>query len=494
MKIITKNPNDIMKCKNINNILTLLVLSSFILIPFDDLPYLTKLSGIGRRAAMYPFFIIIPIIFVLSIKKFKFYFELSIEKIFLLLFYFWTIIGIGVNISNILNSFYKGESGISKSIIHLITLTFMLLLSYSTELILRQRKITLFNIRTAIAISLIPVAIVSVLELINILNIMNLSSILERITYTLNLQLRGYVYGGRTRGVSAEASYLGMYCAFVFPWILSYLYTDKNKVKKIFFAFVSAFILLIVIATKSRTAYILLLFELVSLFMLILLFYSNIKIKLYTTIIVCISVLLLLLYPRIFTVIMNFNNSINNNNSNNINQSIETEPSNSSEYKVGTIVSSVTDSENLSNIARSSMQNSAIKIAIDHPIFGVGVGEFAFNFSTYVDKDSLRSHEVQVWLDESNPTWPPVHSLYHRIAAEMGFVGLALYFIFFFTVCFKLLIKIIKSKYDILGSLLLLSYCSIIIGSLTIDTFLLTQFWLMTPIVILYTNEKIKIS
>ena len=145
MKIITKNPNDIMKCKNINNILTLLVLSSFILIPFDDLPYLTKLSGIGRRAAMYPFFIIIPIIFVLSIKKFKFYFELSIEKIFLLLFYFWTIIGIGVNISNILNSFYKGESGISKSIIHLITLTFMLLLSYSTELILRQRKITLFN-------------------------------------------------------------------------------------------------------------------------------------------------------------------------------------------------------------------------------------------------------------------------------------------------------------------------------------------------------------
>lgn len=492
LKILTKNPNDVVKNVNISNILMFLILLSFTLIPFDDLPYLTKLSGVGRRAAMYPFFIIILLVFLLSIKKLKFYFELSIEKIFLILFYLWTIVGIGVNLSNILNSYYKGESGISKSIIHLLTLTFVLLLSYCTELILKQSRITLFNIRTAISISLIPVAIVSTIELINILNIMDLSSILEKITHAINLQLRGYVYGGRTRGVCAEASYLGMYCAFVFPWILSYLYTDKNKLKKLFFTFVSAFILLIVIATKSRTAYILLFFELISLFMLIFIFYSNIRVKLYTFIIVAISILLLLLYPKIFTAIIDFNN-IDNNNSN-ITQPVETPPSTSSEYEVGTIVSSVTDSENLSNIARSSMQNAAIRIAKDHPIFGVGLGEFAFNFSGYVDEDYLRSHEVQVWLDESNPTWPPVHSLYHRIAAEMGFVGLILYFLFFFTVCLKLLIKIIKSKNDIWGALLLLSYCSIIIGSLTIDTFLLTQFWLMTPIVILYTNKKIKIS
>lgn len=488
MQIITKNTNDIIKTKNINIILSLLLLLSFILIPFDDLPYLTKLSGVGRRAAMYPFFIIIPIIAFLSLRKFKLYFELSLEKIFLLLFYLWIIISIGINISNILHSSYKGESGISKSIIHLITLTFVLLISYCTELILRQGKVTLFNIRTTIAISLIPVSIITLIEIINILNLLDLSNILEKITYAINLQLRGYVYGGRSRGVSAEASYLGMYCAFVFPWILSYLYTDKNKLKKLFFTLISAFILLVVIATKSRTAYILILFELVSLFMLILLFYFNMKVKLYTTIIVCVSVILLLLYPKAFTLIMNSNTKVE------INQPTENKAPVSSEYEVSSIVSSVTDSENLSNIARSSMQNAAIKIAIDNPIFGVGLGQFAFNFSDYISENSLRSHEVQIWLDESNPTWPPVHSLYHRIVAEMGFVGLILYFLFFFIICLKLLIKIIKSKHDILGSLLLLSYCSIIIGSLTIDTFLLTHFWLMTPIIILYTNNKIKIS
>ena len=72
MQIITKNTNDIIKNKNINIILSLLLLLSFILIPFDDLPYLTKLSGVGRRAAMYPFFIIIPIVTFLSLRKFKF--------------------------------------------------------------------------------------------------------------------------------------------------------------------------------------------------------------------------------------------------------------------------------------------------------------------------------------------------------------------------------------------------------------------------------------
>ena len=58
-------------------------------------------------------------------------------------------------------------------------------------------------------------------------------------------------------------------------------------------------------------------------------------------------------------------------------------------YEVNSIVSSVTDSENLSNIARSSMQNAALKMGINHPIFGVGLGEFGFNFPQYVSENSI---------------------------------------------------------------------------------------------------------
>lgn len=488
MKIITKYPDDIIQNNNMNRILAPLLLLSFMLIPFDDLPYLTQLSGVGRRAAMYPFFIIIPIITFMSLKKFKFYFKLSIEKICLLLFYLWTIVSIAVNIPNILNNFYKGESGISKAIIHLITLTFVILIAYCTEIILLRSKITLFNIRTAILLSIIPVSIVSSIEIINLLAFYNLSNILEKITYIFNLTLRGYVYGGRARGVSAEASYLGMYCAFVFPWIISYLYTEENKLKKVLFTLLSAFILLVVIATKSRTATILILFELVSLFGLILLFYKNIKFKIYTFIFVIICYCLLMIYPKALITIMDKNTKPQ------ITTPSETPEKPSTEYEVGSLVSSVTDNSNLSNIARSSMQNAAIKMAIDNPIFGVGLGEFGFNVSPYVDDKYLVSHEVQVWLDDNNPAWPPVHSLYHRVVSEMGFVGLIFYFVFIFIICLKLLIKIIKSKNDLFGIFLLISYSSIIIGSLTIDTLLLTHFWLMTAVVTVYNNNKLNVS
>ena len=171
LKILTKNSFSIIESEKLSKILAILLLISFILIPFDDLPYLTKLSGIGRRAAMYPFFVIIPIIAILSIKKFTFYFELTIEKLFLLLFYSWTIISIGVNMSNIINSFYKGESGIAKSIIHLITLTFVIIISYCSEIIISSCKVSIYNIRTAICISFIPVAIVSSIEILNIFSI-----------------------------------------------------------------------------------------------------------------------------------------------------------------------------------------------------------------------------------------------------------------------------------------------------------------------------------
>ncbi|CUO42271.1 O-antigen ligase family protein [Clostridium disporicum] len=489
MKILTKDSNSIIDNPRIAKLLIVLFLSSLFLIPFDDLPYITFLGGLGKRAAFYPFFAIIPIIAYISLIKRRIYISLTLEKYILIIFYIWICISTVVNFNNIMSSSYKGTSGISKSLIQIITLTFVITSSYCIELIISTKKVSLYTIRKFISLSLIPVTFVSLLEIFNMINLYDLSHILEIITYTINTALRGFVYGGRSRGVSAEASYLGMYCAFIFPWIISYLYTEKTKFKKVFFSFISLLILLIVIATKSRTATILILFELVSLFGLVLLFYSNIRIKFITTLIIILFSLCLFTFPKLLgsikTSLSNRDNPIITENSQNIA---------SSEYDVGSIVSSVTDSNNLSNIARSTMQNAAFKIGIDNPIFGVGLGQFAFNFSPYIQEDSLRSNEVKIWLDNSISTWPPVHSLYHRLFAESGLVGLLLYVSFVFIVCLKLLIKLIKSKKDILGMLLLISYSSIVIGSLTVDTLLIGQFWIMTPILILYTSDKLMIK
>lgn len=497
MKYFTQDGSGLFKGTKLIGLVSTLLLISFIIIPFDDLPYLTFLSGLGRRAALYPFFIIIPLIALLTIKNLRIYFKFNIEKIIFIAFYFWIVLGVYVNIYNILESSFKGSSGIGKAIIQIVTLTFVILASYCTEIILSTRKITLKNIRMAILLSLIPVIIVGLIELINIMKVYDTSEILKKITNIINIHYKGNVYKERTRGVSAEASYLGMYCAFIFPWILSYLYTEKEKVKKIIFGFISLVILLLVITTKSRTATILILFELVAFVGLVVLFYSNLKVKIYSIILVLALGLSLVIYPKMIANITNYSSRIHSedlNGDSNINNESEIGKEIENEYSVGSMVSSVSDQGNLSNMARFTMQNAALGIGKDNPIFGVGLGQFAFNFSSYVQEESLKSSEVRNWLDSNIDIWPPVHSLYHRLIAETGFVGLALYIAFIFIVCLKLLIKIIKDKKDIIGMLLLVSYCSIIISSMTIDTFLLTQFWLMTPIITLYTNRKIAIS
>ena len=496
LKFFTNDSSSIIDNNStINHIVSLLLLFSFILIPFDDLPYFTQLGNISRRAAIYPLIIIIAILFFLSLKKLKVFFQPCIENFILIIFYIWVITSAIINISTIFNNFFKGASGFSKAAIHFTSLTLVILIYYGVQFILSQKNIRLIHIRTAITISFIPVILVSSIEILNLLNVFDFSSLLSKITYYLNLQLRGFVYGGRVRGVSAEASYLGMYCAFIFPWLLSYLYIHTTKLKQILSSISLLFLTLVVVTTKSRTATILLIFELVCITGLFLLFYKNIKAKIMTLSITIILGVSLVLYPTLIDKVTTYCNNRTSVSESPTDEPEKTDNKNqsntSSQYNVSTIISSVADDNNLSNIARSAMQNSALKIGIDNPIFGVGIGQFAFNFSDYIKESDLRSHEVQVWLDNENPVWPPVHSLYHRFVSETGFIGALLYICFIFIICLKLFIKIIKEKKDTWGIFLLVSYASIAIGSLTIDTFLLTHFWLMSGIIVCYNKKQI---
>ena len=86
MKFFTNDSSSIIDNNStINHIVSLLLLFSFILIPFDDLPYFTQLGNISRRAAIYPLIIIIAILFFLSLKKLKVFFQPCIENFILII-------------------------------------------------------------------------------------------------------------------------------------------------------------------------------------------------------------------------------------------------------------------------------------------------------------------------------------------------------------------------------------------------------------------------
>lgn len=479
MKLITTDFNSF-KSDKFFKALCYLFFVSIILIPFDDLPYITVLGGLGKRASVYPFFLIIVIAFTIFVLNRKIYFQKSIENILMASFFGVTIISVLINFSAISNSIFKGQSGIKRVIIQLASITTLILIYYIIQLIIVNGRIDFRTIRKYICISFIPVGIIGIFQLINLLQIYDFTTIIENTSYLVNMSLRGSSYGVRIRGVSAEASYLGMYCSFVFPWIFSYIITEKKKSTKAIYLIISMLILGLIVGTKSRTAIILTLGAIIVIVGLIILFYKNVTAKYITTISLTILTVFLFGFSSNFENIRNSFVDSTTENSNN-------------EYNVGNLITSISDPTIDSNIARSTMQKAAFKIGLDNPILGVGIGQFGFYCNDYINDDSkAASHEVRCWTDTTMDVWPPVHSIYHRIFAEGGIITLGIYLAFAITLCLKLLIKIIKNRNDLTSIILLSSYSTILIGGLTLDQYVIPQFWIMSAIIATSLSGNLK--
>ncbi|MDU1315394.1 MAG: O-antigen ligase family protein [Clostridium septicum] len=471
----------------INKLIITLFFISLLLIPFDDLPYFNALGGLGKRASIYPFLLMVPIIILVFFQNRKIFYKNCIENNLIFAFYISCIISVLFNITVIHSSVFKGQTGIKRAIIQIGSISLLLLSMYAIQFIINKNKLSIITIRKFICLSFIPVAIIGMLQLLNLLKIYDFSYIIQKSSYFINNSLRGDLYGTRIRGVSAEASYLGMYCAFLFPWFFSYILTEKKKISKVIFSVISFIILALVVATKSRTATILIFVDLFVILVLILLFYKSIRVKIFSSFMIVLMGIFLFGFSSSMDYLINRPKAHQNNSQH---------PSNTvNNYQVGQLISSISDNNIDSNIARKSMQKAAFKIGLDNPVLGVGIGQFGFHLNNYLDKDAFNnSHEVRVWSNNEVSTWPPVHSLYHRIFAEEGSVGLLLYLLFIIIICLKLFIKIITNKNNLFGIILLSSYGTILIGQLTLDQFVIPQFWIMTSIIILYNNDLITLQ
>jgi len=113
---------------------------------------------------------------------------------------------------------------------------------------------------------------------------------------------------------------------------------------------------------------------------------------------------------------------------------------------VVSVIGSLASSDNLSNVGRFSMQQAALGMWNAHPLMGIGFGQFGFNVPFFVKSEApLISSEVKEWLlDSSDSPWPPVHSLYPRLLAETGILGL----LFWISTWFLLIRRFIKNLYS----------------------------------------------
>lgn len=92
-------------------------------------------------------------------------------------------------------------------------------------------------------------------------------------------------------------------------------------------------------------------------------------------------------------------------------------------YYFDDVIFSVISGERASNISRLASITAAFRMFEAQPVFGFGFGQYAFHMIDYMPHWGYYSPEVRVWLLESDKYWPSVYSIYGRLAADMGMLG-----------------------------------------------------------------------
>ena len=293
---------------------------------------------------------------------------------------------------------------------------------YVTEFIINLNKITLSQVRKYVLISFFIVGAYSILEILRIYNIINVDEILMNTSYYIQKLNRGVLYGDRIRSVTGEASFLGMYIAFAYPWIVSYIFTEKKYTKKVLYALLVIYMLLLVYLTKSRSAYAVVMGEMgLTLFGILLFDKKKVNKILVVVVTICCAVSISG-FNRLNDYIISLSQEENT-------EQIEVvDDGYNIDMSVGDVVQSLNSKTNHSNIARVGLQKSAVKMGISHPIFGVGLGQFGFYADEYIDESTRISNEIQNWMNpESVDYWPPAFALIPRIIGEQGIVGVSFF-------------------------------------------------------------------
>src|SRR6185312_9485217 len=75
------------------------------------------------------------------------------------------------------------------------------------------------------------------------------------------------------------------------------------------------------------------------------------------------------------------------------------------------------------------MSSAGVSMGQDHPLVGVGLGQFGFHVYNYVPLWGLNPETLD-WLSNDTKGWPSTSNLYTRLLAELGGPALAAYLTF----------------------------------------------------------------
>lgn len=90
------------------------------------------------------------------------------------------------------------------------------------------------------------------------------------------------------------------------------------------------------------------------------------------------------------------------------------------------LIQSAIVSGSTSNVSRLGTVVILLNLFRDHPLFGVGMGQYGFYVAQYLPPWA-NTFEFQRWLGDSNSSFFPSFAIFAKIAGEMGLVGLVVW-------------------------------------------------------------------
>lgn len=367
------------------------------------------------------------------------------------------------NITTISGYYFKKTTGISRFIRQFFALSLSTLVFFSlywnvivnlklTEILYKVRKIFLY--------SFIAVSIYGFFEILYQVFGLQPAYIILRLFDYFPFTEYDADTKHRISSVCFEPPALATFLITVAGWMFSYIVTHKSVLKYI----PATIVIILTYFSGSRTALVVVFFQL---FVFLVIVLSR-KQKIYTAMYIIFGILFfsgIVMLTKGDKIIRDVENKI---------ESLDIK---------GNL------KNNVSNQSRLGIQYANLVVFTKHPIFGVGFGQQAYEAMYYYPLWAKQNNwEFKgMYLNKSDPMFPPGYNVYVRLLAETGIIGF-MFFIYFLYVIISTTKRIIKRNNNeqekTLALILMVTFVGFIVNWLQLDTFRMYGFWLGLAILI----------
>lgn len=306
--------------------------------------------------------------------------------------------GVSLNHGEIAVAWFKGRSGFSRVVTQGMAVSFgiVVALAFYNVTIRGGLRATARGARLAVLV----MGAVGALEVASWASLPLLTQAHEALALVIHAS-SGADYPERLRATAFEVSWAAVMLTFLFPFALADLPPRDWR-----FGAVVVTVLALVLLAQSRTA--LLVLGAQGLFLAALFLRRRFDLAVHGVALGCLLAVALLLSPAVGSRLGDAITNVVQHGSLGGPQQIWAD-------------------ENVSNVTRLAAIRSGLSMFRDQPLFGVGLGQYGFNYPAHLAAEDFRSYEVRQYVADAEPLWPPAYSIHVRLLAETGLVGYAVW-------------------------------------------------------------------